>query len=110
MYELCRGSLQYGYVLQLKVSFRMGLFSDTKHTHPGIFILESPPPPPGGGPGEGLDEENVWASPVRGPGGEGGVPVDASRFKRNNHPSLYHIMYQHPFSDTGTPLSYTLGH
>ena len=21
----------------------MGLFSDTKHTHPGIFILESPP-------------------------------------------------------------------
>ena len=21
------------------------LFSDTKHTHPGIFILESPPPP-----------------------------------------------------------------
>ena len=42
-YELCRGSLQYGYVLQLKVSFKMGLFSDTKHTHPGIFILESPP-------------------------------------------------------------------
>ena len=41
-YELCRGSLQYGYVLQLKVSFKMGLFSDTKHTHPGIFILESP--------------------------------------------------------------------
>ena len=24
----------------------MGVFSDTKHTHPGIFILESPPPPP----------------------------------------------------------------
>ena len=47
-YELCRGSLQYGYVLQLKVSFKMGLFSDTKHTHPGIFILESPPPPPPG--------------------------------------------------------------
>ena len=45
-YELCRGSLQYGYVLQLKVSFKMGLFSDTKHTHPGIFILELPPPPP----------------------------------------------------------------
>ena len=21
----------------------MGLFSDTKHTHPGVFILESPP-------------------------------------------------------------------
>ena len=41
--ELCRGSLQYGYVLQLKVSFKMGLFSDTKHTHLGIFILESPP-------------------------------------------------------------------
>ena len=29
--------------LQLKVSFKMGLFSDTKHTHPGIFILELPP-------------------------------------------------------------------
>ena len=42
---MCRASLQYGYVLQLKVSFKMGLFSDTKHTHPGVFILESPPPP-----------------------------------------------------------------
>ena len=28
--------------------FQMGLFSDTKHTHLGIFILESPPPPPPG--------------------------------------------------------------
>ena len=43
-YELCRVSLQYGYVLQLKESFKMGLFSDTKHTHPAVFILESPPP------------------------------------------------------------------
>ena len=25
----------------------MDLFSDTKHTHPGIFILELPPPPLG---------------------------------------------------------------
>ena len=33
----------YGYVLQLKVSFKMGPFSDTQHTLPGIFILESPP-------------------------------------------------------------------
>ena len=41
--ELCRGSLQYGYVLQLKVSFKMGPFSDTRHTHPGIFILKSLP-------------------------------------------------------------------
>ena len=38
--ELCRGSLQYGYVLQLKVSFKMGLFSDTRHTHPGMFYIE----------------------------------------------------------------------
>ena len=30
-------------ILQLKVSFKMGLFSDTGHTHPGIVILESPP-------------------------------------------------------------------
>ena len=35
---------QYGYVLQVKVSFKMGLFLDTQHTLPGIFILESPPP------------------------------------------------------------------
>ena len=32
-YELYTGSLQYGYVLELKVSFKMGLFSDTKHTY-----------------------------------------------------------------------------
>ena len=32
-----------GMFLQLKVSFKMGTFSDTQHTHPGIFILESPP-------------------------------------------------------------------
>ena len=42
-YLFCRGSHQYGYVLPLKVSFKMGLFSDTNHTHPGVFILESPP-------------------------------------------------------------------
>ena len=30
-----------GMFLQLEVSFRMGAFSDTQHTHPGIFILES---------------------------------------------------------------------
>ena len=28
------------------MSFKMGPFSDTQHTHPGIFILESPPPVP----------------------------------------------------------------
>ena len=33
--------------LQLEVPFKMGAFSDTQHTHPGIFILELPPPPPG---------------------------------------------------------------
>ena len=32
-----------GMFLQLQVSFKMGAFSDTKHTHPGIFILESTP-------------------------------------------------------------------
>ena len=32
-----------GMFLQLEVSFKMGAFSDTQHTHPGIFILESPP-------------------------------------------------------------------
>ena len=32
-----------GMFLQLEVSFKMGVFSDTQHTHPGIFILESPP-------------------------------------------------------------------
>ena len=34
-------------VWALKVSFKMGRFSDTQHTHPGNFILELPPPPPG---------------------------------------------------------------
>ena len=34
-----------GMLLRLKMSFKMGRFSDTQHTHPGIFILESPPPP-----------------------------------------------------------------
>ena len=29
---------------QLKVSLKMGTFSDTQHTHPGISIFESPPP------------------------------------------------------------------
>ena len=33
---------QYGYVILPKVSFKMGTFSDPQHTHPGIFILESP--------------------------------------------------------------------
>ena len=32
-----------GMFLQLEVSFKMGAFSDTQPTHPGIFILESPP-------------------------------------------------------------------
>ena len=32
-YELYTGSVQYGSVLELKVSFKMGLFSDTKHTY-----------------------------------------------------------------------------
>ena len=45
-YALCKGSLQYGYVFQLKVSFKIGLLSDTKHTHPSILILEFPAPPP----------------------------------------------------------------
>ena len=31
-----------GMFLQLEVSFKMGAFSDTQHTHLGIFILESP--------------------------------------------------------------------
>ena len=42
-----------GIFLRLKVSFKMGRFSDTQHTRPGIFILESPPlgvPPLPGGP------------------------------------------------------------
>ena len=39
-YEVYRRSLQYGYTLKLKVSFKMGLFSDTKHTHPDILIFE----------------------------------------------------------------------
>ena len=34
-----------GMFYRLKVSFNMGTFSDSLHTHPGIFILESPPPP-----------------------------------------------------------------
>ena len=29
----------------IEVLFKMGAFSDTQHTHPGIFILELPPPP-----------------------------------------------------------------
>ena len=32
-----------GIFLQLEVSFKMGAFSDPQHTHPGIFMLESPP-------------------------------------------------------------------
>ena len=32
-----------GMFLQLEVSFKIGAFSDTQHTHPGILILESPP-------------------------------------------------------------------
>ena len=32
-----------GTFLQQEVSFKMGAFSDTQHTHPGIFKLESPP-------------------------------------------------------------------
>ena len=32
-----------GMFLQLEVSFKMGAFSDTQHTHLGILILESPP-------------------------------------------------------------------
>ena len=34
-----------GMFLQLEMSFKMDAFSDTQHTHPGIFILESPPGP-----------------------------------------------------------------
>ena len=33
-------------VLQVKVSFKMGLFSGTQHTHLDICMLELPPPPP----------------------------------------------------------------
>ena len=33
----------------------MGLFSDTKHTHPGFSILESPPPPLREGYSGGVD-------------------------------------------------------
>ena len=32
-----------GMFLQLEVSYKMGAFSDTHHTHPGIFIVETPP-------------------------------------------------------------------
>ena len=44
--ELCRGYFQYGYVLQLKMSFKMGPFSDTQHTPLGIFDIGVTPPPP----------------------------------------------------------------
>ena len=46
----------YGFVLP-KTFFKMGTFSDPQHTHPGIFILESPPPPLGHtvSTGAGLD-------------------------------------------------------
>ena len=30
----------------LKVSFKMGTFSDPQHTHPGILYWSQPPPPP----------------------------------------------------------------
>ena len=36
-------SINYGYVLHQKVSFKMGPFSNPEHTHPGNLILESPP-------------------------------------------------------------------
>ena len=45
-YELSKGSIHYGYVLQWKVSFKMVPFSNPRHSDPGIFTLESPPPPP----------------------------------------------------------------
>ena len=37
--------LHYGEALQVKESLKNGQFSDTQHTHPGIFILEWPPSP-----------------------------------------------------------------
>ena len=39
----------------------MGTFSDPQHTHPGIFILESPPPPP---PPGGGGQERTHALPL----------------------------------------------
>ena len=42
-------ALRYGYVFLPKASLKNGYISDPQHTHPGIFILESPPPPPPGG-------------------------------------------------------------
>ena len=42
-YDLCSGSLPYGYVLQLNVSFKMGTFSDTQHTSGHFHIVQSRP-------------------------------------------------------------------
>ena len=41
-------SLHNGYILVLKKSFKMGIFFNPQHKHPGKFDMKSPPPPPGG--------------------------------------------------------------
>ena len=36
-------SLHNGYILVLKKSFKMGIFFNPQHTHPGKFDMKSPP-------------------------------------------------------------------
>ena len=66
-----KGSIHYGYVLPTKVPFKTGPFSNPRHTHPGILILESPPPPLGDYLILGVGYDNLQVFMALTPGSEG---------------------------------------